>query len=89
MFGAKTFGGSRETSRSLAQNFTNNQDASDAIAGFECGDFLAHEGIFVVGQFEGHFIERVIRNEPINAASLVFELTHCLLESPAERADEV
>ena len=89
MFGAKTFGGRRETSRSLAQNFTNNQDASDAVARFERGDFLAHEGIFAVGQFERHFVERVIRNEPINATSLVFELAHCLLECPTERADEV
>ena len=89
VFGAKAFCRCRETTGCLAQNLANHQDAPNAIAGFKCGDFLAHECIFAVSLLERHFVERMIRNESIDAATFVFELTHCLFKSAAKSADKI
>ena len=64
--------------------------ASDAVAGLEGGQLLAHERVGrSVGVSTRVQVEATVRHEPVDAAALVLHLAHDLLEAAVERADQV
>ena len=65
------------------------EDPPDAVAGLDGGDLLAHERVGRVGSFERQPVQRLVRHQPVDAAALVLELAHRLLERVALDADEV
>ena len=71
------------------EHLADDEDAADAVAGLERGDLLAHERVAAVGAGERQLVERAVRHEPVDAAALVLELAHRLLERVALDADEV
>ena len=53
-------------------------------------DLLAHERVASrVDPLDGQLVQGVVRHEPVDAAALVLELAHRLLEGVALDADEV
>ena len=58
-------------------------------AGLERRDLLADERVGAVGPLEREQVQRVVRHEPVDAAALVLELRHRLLERATLDADQV
>ena len=88
MFGAEALGGGGEAGRRLLQRLAVDEHPAESVPGLEAGDLLADPGVARVGH-DGTVVQRLVRDEPIDAAPLVFELGHRLLEGVALDTDKV
>ena len=89
MLGAEAFGGSGEAGRGLLQHFTNHQNAPERVTDLDVGDLLSHACVRRVGTFARHQVQRPVRHEAIDAATLVLQLAHRLFERRTFGAHQV
>ena len=89
VLGAEALGRRREPGRCLAERLADDEDPADPVAGLEGGDLLTHEEVGGVSVVQGDGVQGVVGDEPVDAAALVLELAHRLLEGVALDADEV
>ena len=89
VLGAEALRRRREPGRRLLQDLTGHEDAPDPVLRLEAGDLLAHERIGRVDALAGQLEQGVVGHQPVDAAALVLELAHRLLEGVALDADEV
>ena len=89
MFGAEALGGGREAGRRLLQRLAVDEHSAEPVPGLEAGDLLTDPGVARVGCRDGAVVQRLVGDEPIDAAPLMFELGHRLLEGVALDTDEV
>ena len=89
VLGAEALGRRREPTRRLAEHLAHHQDAADSIPGLELRDRLPNERVVEVGSFERGEVQGAVRHEPVDAAPLVLELLHRLLERASLDADQV
>ena len=89
MLGAEALGGGTEPCWGLLQHLTDDEDAADAVADLQPRNLVPNDQIGRVGLSQRHQVESVVAHQPIDAPTLVFQLTHRLLERTALHTDEV
>lgn len=89
MFGAETFRCCREPSRSLPENFANDEDATDAITNFKRCNLLAYERVTGVTHRYCVLELCIVRYKTVDTTALVFKLTHCLTKRTTWLANKV
>jgi hypothetical protein len=78
VLGADTFRSGSKTRRRLAKHTSVDQQSANGKADLKFGNFLPNDRIGRVGHLAGMQVQRPVRNQTIDPATLMFKLTHCL-----------